>query len=246
MFERHASPRQIAANRLNAQNSTGPRSLEGKAVSSMNALKSGIDAESQVIPGENASDLQALAGEYHARFHPSTPEQRLLVDNLVHYEWLLRRFRTIEAQLVSSYMEIRPQTQYRYPLSYIYEESYRQFSRLQWRINSVDHLYHHTLAVLTRLQAPPTTDEPAESQLPAAPVTPAPRPTSHEIGFVPPTGPQPLAPTPREVALCHNRTVTIVPLPNPRSAIHAITPEFSGQSGYRPGGLAGRVQRIGR
>ena len=41
-----ASQKQLAANRLNAQKSTGPRSVEGKAHSSMNALKTGIDAAS--------------------------------------------------------------------------------------------------------------------------------------------------------------------------------------------------------
>jgi len=46
---------QIQANRRNAQHSTGPRTAEGKAASSMNALKSGIDARSSVIPGEDAA-----------------------------------------------------------------------------------------------------------------------------------------------------------------------------------------------
>jgi hypothetical protein len=43
-----ATEKQRAANRRNAQKSTGPRSVEGKAVSSQNALKSSIDAKSQV------------------------------------------------------------------------------------------------------------------------------------------------------------------------------------------------------
>ena len=34
---------QIEANRLNAQHSTGPRTPQGKAVSSQNAFKSGLD-----------------------------------------------------------------------------------------------------------------------------------------------------------------------------------------------------------
>ena len=48
-----SSLRQIEANRLNSQKSTGPRSAEGKAAASMNALKSGIDAQSNIIRGEN-------------------------------------------------------------------------------------------------------------------------------------------------------------------------------------------------
>ena len=55
-----ATPKQTAANRLNAQNSTGPRSVEGKAASRFNALKSGIDAKAQVIPGEDPDQLEDL------------------------------------------------------------------------------------------------------------------------------------------------------------------------------------------
>jgi hypothetical protein len=65
----------------------------------MNALKTGIDANSLIIQHESAGRLEALADEYHDRFHPTTPEQRMLVDTLVDSEWLLRRFRRVEAQL---------------------------------------------------------------------------------------------------------------------------------------------------
>jgi hypothetical protein len=41
--------KQQEANRLNAQKSTGPRTLAGKAVSRFNALKSGIDAEAETL-----------------------------------------------------------------------------------------------------------------------------------------------------------------------------------------------------
>jgi len=51
---------QINANRLNAQKSTGPVTPEGKARSSLNALKSGIDAWSHIIPGEDPAELEAL------------------------------------------------------------------------------------------------------------------------------------------------------------------------------------------
>ena len=86
-------------NRLNAQKSTGPRSPEGKAAVRFNALKSGIDAQSQVIPGEDPAALALLAAEYHDHYQPATPEVRALVDALVAAEWLQRRFRSLEAQL---------------------------------------------------------------------------------------------------------------------------------------------------
>ena len=44
---------QIEANRRNSRQSTGPRSVEGKAVFYMNALKFGIEARSNIIRGHS-------------------------------------------------------------------------------------------------------------------------------------------------------------------------------------------------
>jgi hypothetical protein len=51
--------KQIKANRKNAQKSTGPRTGEGKASVSKNAVKHGLFAES-VIKGENEADYEAF------------------------------------------------------------------------------------------------------------------------------------------------------------------------------------------
>jgi hypothetical protein len=42
-----STPKQIAANRLNAQKSAGPRSAQGKAASRVNSLKTGLYSRSQ-------------------------------------------------------------------------------------------------------------------------------------------------------------------------------------------------------
>ncbi len=94
-----ATPKQIEANRRNAQSSTGPRTAAGRSASRMNALKSGIDAKSQIIRGESPAAQESLTAEYYSRFRPATPEQRFLADTLINSDWLLRRFRTVEAQL---------------------------------------------------------------------------------------------------------------------------------------------------
>jgi len=90
---------QIEANRRNARNSTGPRTDQGKAVSRFNALKTGIDARSHVIPGEDPNVLETLALDYYERFQPAAPEQRYLVDAIISAEWQLRRLRKTEAQI---------------------------------------------------------------------------------------------------------------------------------------------------
>jgi len=94
-----ASLKQIEANRRNSQLSTGPRTEAGKQITCMNALKTGIHAESHIIRGEDPAELAQLAAEYNAEFHPVTPRQRDLVDTLVHNEWKIRRLRALEADL---------------------------------------------------------------------------------------------------------------------------------------------------
>src|ERR1039457_4640886 len=91
-----STAKQTDANRRNATKSTGPSSAEGKAASSQNALKTGIDAESLVIRGESRPTLEALTTRYLDRFQPSTPEQSVLVDALISADWLLRRLRKVE------------------------------------------------------------------------------------------------------------------------------------------------------
>ena len=49
------------------QKSTGPTSVTGKAVSSMNALKTGIHAKSLVLPSEKLADLEQLIDDYYQR-----------------------------------------------------------------------------------------------------------------------------------------------------------------------------------
>jgi hypothetical protein len=94
-----ATAAQIEANRRNSQKSTGPRSPAGKTVSRFNALKSGIDAKSMIIPGEDSEELEALAANYQKEFQPASPLEQFLVDTIVGADWQLRRLRGIEASL---------------------------------------------------------------------------------------------------------------------------------------------------
>jgi hypothetical protein len=94
-----ATKRQIQANKRNAQHSTGPRSAEGKAASSRNALKTGIYAQGTVIGYESFTALEELEAQFSADFHPTTAAERSLVDMLIHNEWMLRRYRWLETEV---------------------------------------------------------------------------------------------------------------------------------------------------
>jgi hypothetical protein len=98
-----ATIRQIEANRRNAQKSTAPTSVTGKAASSMNALKSGIHAKSLVLPSEDRAELDQLIADYYQRHAPDSPEGRFYLDEVIHCEWLLRRYRTAETEMWKYY-----------------------------------------------------------------------------------------------------------------------------------------------
>ena len=139
-----ATQAQIEANRRNSQKSTGPRSAEGKAVSRFNALQSGIHAKSQVIPGENAGELEALAADYQEEFQPETPLERFLVDSLICADWQLRRLRRIEAQLWQRELEEGAD------LAEAYTRN-AAFARLHRRMDAAERSYYRALKEMQQI-----------------------------------------------------------------------------------------------
>jgi len=197
--------RQIEANRRNAQKSTGPTSVTGKAVSSMNALKTGIHAKSLVLPSEKLADLQLLIDEYYQHHHPTTPEARALIDELIRCEWLQRRLHTAETQLWAFDNKDAWTPDNEYPLGQTASRKPKAFGQLQWRINCTRRASQRALQDLKQLEAEAAAETSAPSPAPAPPAVvepaappsliPSPQTTSPQIGFVPstplPTPPQP-------------------------------------------------------
>jgi len=126
-----ASEKQIEANRLNAQRSTGPRSAEGKARSRFNALQSGIDAESILLPGEDPAALEVLRAEYYEHHQPITPDERDTLECVIHAVCLMRRFRVLEAQLVQHELANTPDLDPSAPLGHIFSNASHKFVYLQ-------------------------------------------------------------------------------------------------------------------
>jgi hypothetical protein len=161
-----ASALQIQANRLNSQKSTGPRSPEGKAAVRFNALKSGIHANSGVIPGEDPVELEELARGYHEQFQPATPLECFLVDTLVQADWQLRRLHRVEAQLWAHQLSQTSDTDT--PLGEIYCRALDTFTRLQRRIDSTGRSYYRALTQLQRLPRDVALPEPVPGPEPQA------------------------------------------------------------------------------
>jgi hypothetical protein len=201
-----ATPKQTAANRMNAQKSTGPRTTAGKAVSRFNALKHGIYAVHQIMFDEKPEDLAELSAEYHEHHSPADSDQRFLVDTLVHNEWRLRRTRRVEAELWQTAHDLFIVKNIDTASSCTSGDAFATdssiFERLQRVVNSCERAWRRALKELQRLQEvarghalrpeaePVPTPEPAQPQQP--------KPTSAKMGSVrnnpktpPPTASQP-------------------------------------------------------
>jgi hypothetical protein len=89
------SQKQLLANRQNAQKSTGPRTPEGKAVSSRNAVKHGLYARDTVITSkavkEDEAEYDLLFQSMLEELKPTTTFQEYLVRKMANCLWRSRR-----------------------------------------------------------------------------------------------------------------------------------------------------------
>ena len=123
-----------------------PLQIDAYRRNSFNALKTGIAAKSQVLPAEERGSLQLVADKYYARFHPSVPEERTFVDELICCEWTLRRLRSGE----------------------VLAGSYKSFWRLKRRVDGTRRAFQRALAALKQLQAESKTPDPPSAPQSAA------------------------------------------------------------------------------
>ena len=99
-----STAKQIAANRRNAQKSTGPRTTEGKAKTRLNPLKHGLTAETIVLPFESADDYRELQQAVLDDLQPQGITQQILVERFVQRHWVAQRLaRTERAWLQALY-----------------------------------------------------------------------------------------------------------------------------------------------
>src|SRR5215467_14951195 len=88
------SQRKMDANQHNAQESTGPRTEEGKARSRWNALKHGLTAKTMLLPDmESAKAYEKLLLGYRRTFRPKGVVEESLVQQLAAlYQTVMRGF----------------------------------------------------------------------------------------------------------------------------------------------------------
>ena len=91
-----------AVNRANAQKSSGPKTEQGKAVSSRNSFKHGLYSKAIVIPGEDPAAFEALRADLAAEHRPVGLTEEMLVDEVAQHYWRMKRFRSLDAQMYKS------------------------------------------------------------------------------------------------------------------------------------------------
>jgi hypothetical protein len=90
---------QIDANRRNARLSTGPRTEEGKAAVSLNALQHGLRSSQVLLPGEDPAEFEALQAELAAEWQPASTSELDLVERMAIAKWRAARCEQVQARL---------------------------------------------------------------------------------------------------------------------------------------------------
>jgi hypothetical protein len=93
---------QILANRRNAQKSTGPRTNEGKAAISQNAVKHGLLAERDVISSESQADFDLYRQQLLDELSPVSPMESMLAERIVTLSWRLKRVCRFQNQAIDA------------------------------------------------------------------------------------------------------------------------------------------------
>ena len=94
-----ASEKQLLANRLNAQKSTGPHTLAGKSASAKNAIKHGLLSCDIVLQNEDPEEFERLLSSLWHDRQPVGPIESEFVEILAVDLWRLRRSRRVEASI---------------------------------------------------------------------------------------------------------------------------------------------------
>jgi hypothetical protein len=91
-----ATAAQIAASQHNGSLSCGPTSPEGKAKSSLNAVKTGLTGRTVLLPSEDAALYEVHIAQFRERYQPAGEQEQALVQSLADTEWRLARIPALE------------------------------------------------------------------------------------------------------------------------------------------------------
>jgi hypothetical protein len=156
-----ASQKQRAANKKNAQNSTGPKSEKGKAKSRLNSTRDGITGQVTTLSDEDRPIFESLKAELIADLAPKTVMELNLASSIAWETWRLNRLRAVEMNLFALGTE-DPATAVACDDPHIHtamtaartmEEKADKFARMSLYEQRMNRALHKNLATLRDLQA---------------------------------------------------------------------------------------------
>jgi hypothetical protein len=143
-----ASEAQIAANRRNALASTGPKALDGKGNSRLNALRHGLAAKHIVAMDERGDDFAAYHDDLTAALSPHDAFEAALVRRLALLSWRLDRLCRIEAVKLTADFDLNQGRGLR--KGDVWPEDMPQLARYE---SALDRAFKRTMGLLERRQA---------------------------------------------------------------------------------------------
>jgi hypothetical protein len=102
-----SSLRRINSSRANGAKSRGPVTPGGKRISSGNALRHGLAAESVVLSTESRPRFEALLDSYMEKFQPRDQVEADLVEEMAVSKWRQRRSWSLETAAVDLQIDRR-------------------------------------------------------------------------------------------------------------------------------------------
>ena len=184
-FRMIISEKQQAANRQNAQQSTGPKTPAGKAQVRFNALTWSLRARSLMLPRDIPEEYQQLWDGLAAEWQPQTDTERHYLEQMAVSRWLLTRTADSEYRV--------------YEASPPLKEELALLDRVSVRRVRLEHSFTAGMEKLKQLRKerqaqPQPQPEPAAKAAPK----PAHKPAEQNPGSRPPA-PDPGAPGPQPV-----------------------------------------------
>jgi hypothetical protein len=106
-----ATEAQMNANRENAKKSTGPRTPEGKNISSRNSLVHGMTSGKFLPPDGDPEEFLQLQSQFRDRFKPFDEAEDALVERMVAAEFKMRSVRYMDAGIFHYELKTNPMPQ---------------------------------------------------------------------------------------------------------------------------------------
>lgn len=146
---RPISATRAAANRANSLHSTGPRTEAGKRHSSRNAITHGLTSRTAVLPSEDPAEYHRHLRSFHDEYHPATPTENQLVEELATVAWRLNRIPQLEADALSRAQSLAPSPE---PPTFDIVDAHRAIAALGLHGQRLSRQFHKTLDRLRSIQ----------------------------------------------------------------------------------------------